>query len=647
MFSKFRNVLYNVVGGIDPLPVLKDAETSTEEAASSSSLSPKFQYSRPHFLQFNSDEEIQWSADHSIRPIIVPRDINKMPWNCGYAEAVNAGKSQWNEDQACIFKGFLQRPEGRLLTSPPVTLDNTTTTLPDNLNAATSLPYVYFAMFDGHAGVGAAVAAAHQLHHIVQEKLIDIIDHLLPPLDEMPEHFMEKSTRKGTCMWFPAKEVSIESLVIGALESSFWDMDKLIAEDRTKYEMKGGCTALAALFILGKLYVANAGDSRAVLCRENCAIPLSHDFTPETERHRIRRLAASQPELLGGEFTHLDYCRKPSEKDLGKRILYRDAYMTGWAYKTVTRSDLKFPVVYGEGKRSRVLATIGVTRGFGDHDLKALYVNVPIKPFLLSQPEVQVLDLQSDITENDVLVMGTDGLWDVTTNERAAEIVQKSLSQMFVTEDARLKYRYTTAAQDLVMHSRGKLQERNWRTAEGKAAAIDDISVFIIPLIPYKEEYMKWKHDHEAIHGLYDNVAENTTLGTLALKASPAKEKKDAESEDSDALTLCSDSSGKELKPDSDMFPHPVEKRDVAAGPSKTKIQQPSEPARSPIVANMDEVTSGSDLNKSESRNSSLERNLSSGAGSPAAVTRRGHLFVTQDDSCPSTLPTSLYVDSS
>ena len=50
--------------------------------------------------------------------------------------------------------------------------------------------------------------------------------------------------------------------------------------------------------------------------------------------------------------------------------------MTGWAYKTITPEDLKFPVVYGEGKRSRVLATIGVTRGFGDRKYKFIHTNV-------------------------------------------------------------------------------------------------------------------------------------------------------------------------------------------------------------------------------------------------------------------------------
>lgn len=38
--------------------------------------------------------------------------------------------------------------------------------------------------------------------------------------------------------------------------------------------------------------------------------------------------------------------------------------------------------------QSRVLATIGVTRGFGDHDLKAQCSSLPIKPFLTPEPEV-------------------------------------------------------------------------------------------------------------------------------------------------------------------------------------------------------------------------------------------------------------------
>jgi hypothetical protein len=45
------------------------------------------------------------TADHSVRPIIVPRDVNALPWNSGYAETINAGKSRQNEDQACVREG--------------------------------------------------------------------------------------------------------------------------------------------------------------------------------------------------------------------------------------------------------------------------------------------------------------------------------------------------------------------------------------------------------------------------------------------------------------------------------------------------------------------------------------------------------------
>lgn len=57
------------------------------------------------------------------------------------------------------------------------------------------------------------------------------------------------------------------------------------------------------------------------------------------------------PELLGGEFTHLEFIRRPMKRDMGKRVLYRDHYMCGWAYKTLTQDDLKYPLVCGEGKR--------------------------------------------------------------------------------------------------------------------------------------------------------------------------------------------------------------------------------------------------------------------------------------------------------
>ena len=58
------------------------------------------------------------------------------------------------------------------------------------------------------------------------------------------------------------KIITVDNLITGALESAFWEMDNLIARDKHVYRMSGGCTACVGVFILGKLYVANAGDSR-------------------------------------------------------------------------------------------------------------------------------------------------------------------------------------------------------------------------------------------------------------------------------------------------------------------------------------------------------------------------------------------------
>ena len=427
-----------------------------------------------------TEDEIQVTADHLVRPIMVPRDINILPWYSGYAEAINAGKSLRNEDQAAFHRGVLR-----------------TCDLPTDIECQEEceIPYVYFGTFDGHAGSGCAVAAANELHQVVHKRLMSVLHHLLP------EGGANASCSQNV-LWFPSRDISTESLIIGALEAAFWEMDQQIGDDKTRYKMLGGCTVIVSLFILGKLYVANAGDSRGILCRDNVPYPMSYDFTPVSERQRLQQLGYQKPQLLGGEYTHLDYCRRPMRKDVGKKMLYRDQHMTGWTYKEITQEDLKFPVVYGEGKRSRLLATIGVTRGFGDHDLKAQSQNgfVYIKPFLTPQPEVRVLDVEREaIGDADVLVMATDGLWDVVTNDRVAEIVAAGLKLYEDADEIRKRYRFISIAQDLVMAARGKLVERTWRRNDGTAATIDDISVLVIPILAYKEEYKDWLEQRQRI----------------------------------------------------------------------------------------------------------------------------------------------------
>ena len=57
-----------------------------------------------------------------------------------------------------------------------------------------------------------------------------------------------------------------------------------------------GCTANVILMdSYKKMYVANAGDSRCVLCRKGKAVPLSIDHKPEseTEKKRIEKAGST------------------------------------------------------------------------------------------------------------------------------------------------------------------------------------------------------------------------------------------------------------------------------------------------------------------------------------------------------------------
>lgn len=144
MFSRFKNAVIGAVSGLEPNGI----PSPEPHSHSKQTLAPKFLYGRPAFLNL-SEDEVQMSADHRLRPIIHPS--MSLPHHAGYAECVNAGKSKWNEDQAVFRQGVLTRVEYN-----------------DKQGVQKfSIPYTYYGIFDGHAGVGAALCAANQLHHIL------------------------------------------------------------------------------------------------------------------------------------------------------------------------------------------------------------------------------------------------------------------------------------------------------------------------------------------------------------------------------------------------------------------------------------------------------------------------------------------------
>uniref|UniRef100_A0AAQ5YRV0 PPM-type phosphatase domain-containing protein n=1 Tax=Amphiprion ocellaris TaxID=80972 RepID=A0AAQ5YRV0_AMPOC len=462
MMNKVKNAMSNLVGGMMPHGHHHhhNHHSGGGQTCGPDSLPPRFPYGRPDFLDL-SPELLQYSTEHASRPVLTLKRGSRLPWQTGYAEVINAGKSMLNEDQASCEKVFVRKPSGKH-----------------------RIPLHFWGVFDGHAGSGAAIMASKLLHRLIRDRLGEIC-HLLENPGSAPPICLAKNGSPYQAESKKGKVVSLESLVMGVIETAFKQMDDLIEKEKASYAISGGCCALAAIHLMGKLYVANAGDSRAIIIRNNEVIPMTNEFTPESERQRLQYLGFLRPELLGNEFTHIEFPRRIQHSELGKKMLYRDHTMTGWAYKTIVEDDLKFPLIYGEGKKARVMATIGVTRGLGDHDLKVYNSNIYIKPFLSCVPEVKVYNLdENKHGPDDVLVMGTDGLWDVTTDREVADAVSAYLSCC----DPSDPMRYTLAAQDLLMRSRGVLKERGWRLPNEKLGSGDDITVFIVPLVGHESE---------------------------------------------------------------------------------------------------------------------------------------------------------------
>ncbi|XP_020222725.1 probable protein phosphatase 2C 9 [Cajanus cajan] len=127
---------------------------------------------------------------------------------------------------------------------------------------------------------------------------------------------------------------------------------------------RGGSTAVTAILINNqKLWVANVGDSRAVLSRRGEAIQMTIDHEPNTERGII--------ENKGGFVSNMP------------------------------------------GDVARVNGQLAVSRAFGDKNLKS---------HLRSDPDVQHVDIDSD---SELLILASDGLWKVMGNQEAVDIARR------------------------------------------------------------------------------------------------------------------------------------------------------------------------------------------------------------------------------
>ncbi|XP_042473149.1 probable protein phosphatase 2C 47 [Zingiber officinale] len=154
--------------------------------------------------------------------------------------------------------------------------------------------------------------------------------------------------------------------VENSIKSAFHLADLALADECIS--SSSGTTALMALVFGRLLMVANAGDCRAVLCRKGEAVEMSQDHRPTNAVER-QRIEASGGYIDGG-------------------------YLNG---------------------------VLSLTRALGDWDIKEPRGSP--SP-LIAEPEFRHALLSED---DEFLIIGCDGIWDVMSSQHAVDIVSKGL----------------------------------------------------------------------------------------------------------------------------------------------------------------------------------------------------------------------------
>ncbi|PWA96484.1 putative protein phosphatase 2C 47 [Artemisia annua] len=162
-------------------------------------------------------------------------------------------------------------------------------------------------------------------------------------------------------------QISQTDEVEDSLRNAFLSADLDLADD-SSISPSTGSTAITALLLGRLLVVANVGDCRAVLSRNGKAINMSQDHRPTypPERKRV--------------------------EDLGAFV--DDGYLNG---------------------------VLSVTRALGDWDMKLPHGST--SP-LIAEPEVQQIVLTE---EDEFLIIGCDGIWDVLSSQQAVKLVRRGL----------------------------------------------------------------------------------------------------------------------------------------------------------------------------------------------------------------------------
>jgi len=210
----------------------------------------------------------------------------------------------------------------------------------------------FFAIYDGYSGSMAADKCARYLSELLENKV---------------ERIYQTSM----------KHENINEEISVAFNEAFEEMDRILlygVEEQSRNRWSG-CSALTCLLRGNNLYVANAGNIRAVLCRGDGSIErLSDNHSPwdKKERHRVRK-----------------------------------------AKGDVSKSD----------KTALVNGVVKSTRGLGNHGDPNLKTSVIRTPF------VNCLALEES---DQFLILASNGVWEVFSEEEVILLLEDILPEIDV-----------------------------------------------------------------------------------------------------------------------------------------------------------------------------------------------------------------------
>ncbi|CAD6238154.1 unnamed protein product [Miscanthus lutarioriparius] len=226
------------------------------------------------------------------------------------------------------------------------------------------LPAHFFGVYDGHGGAQVAHYCRERLHVALLEQLSRIEETVCAA--NLGDMEFKKQWEKAFVDSFARvdDEVGGKAIRGGGGEAGTSNAAVALTPEPVAPETVGS-TAVVSVICSSHIIISNCGDSRAVLCRGKQPVPLSVDHKPNRED---------------------EYARIEAE---GGKVIQWNGY--------------------------RVFGVLAMSRSIGDRYLK---------PWIIPVPEVTIVPRAKD---DECLILASDGLWDVMSNEEVCEVARKRI----------------------------------------------------------------------------------------------------------------------------------------------------------------------------------------------------------------------------